>query len=266
MGTRSLAVAVLAASALATSALTAQMPWTANLPPHGGALDLLRPKLRGGGTSLTSLAAYASARLPLGPRTTLRFELPVATVSTDLSSSTSLGNPYLGLEFGDTTGLVLDAGFRGPLASESEFAAELGALSDITRFEAFVPNTVTFAARARYRFQDPGGSGFQFEAGGGPSFFISTKGGADPDMVLHHHMAAGYRGPNLWWAVAFAGWTLITEDAGGVGERTLNEVGASVGLTRGTARPALHLIVPLDDGYNEEVGIVLGIGIAFTVH
>lgn len=248
---------------LVASPLAAQMPWTMNSPQRGFSLDILRPKLQGGGTSLTSFAAYAGGRFPLGGLR-IRFEVPYARLAGDGGggSSSTIGNPYVGLESGTEKGLGFEAGVRVPLASEDEFASLFGGLSDITRSEAFVPNGLTVATRVRWRFQDAGG--FTFDAGGGPSLLIPTKGG-DPDMLLHHHMSAGYRGPSVWVAIGFAGWTALTGDGGGVGERTINEVGASIGLARGQVRPALHIIAPLDDGYNSAVGVVIGLGVAILM-
>lgn len=258
---------IVAAVAILSSAfapLAAQMPWTANLPQRGVALDILRPKMQGGGTSLTSFAVYASGRFPVGGMR-IRFELPYSRLSVTggVGSSSTIGNPYIGIETGGEKGLGFEAGVRAPLASETEFASEFGPLSDITRFEAFVPNALTVVTRARWHFQDVGG--FTFDAGGGPSLLIPTKGGGDPEVILHHHMSAGYTGPDVWTAIAFGGWTFITEDIGGVGERTINEIGASVGIARGQVRPALHVIAPLDDGYNSQVGIVIGLGVSVTM-
>jgi hypothetical protein len=258
---------IVAAVAILTSAfapLAAQMPWTANLPQQGFALDILRPKVQGGGTTLTSFAAYASGRFPVGGMS-IRFELPYArlAVTGGGGSSSTIGNPYIGVETGGAKGLGFEAGLRVPLASETEFASEFGPLSDFTRFEAFAPNNLTVVTRAHWHFQDV--SGFTFDAGGGPSVLIPTKGGGDPEMILHHHMSAGYTGSDVWAAIAFGGWTIITEDVGGVGERTINEVGASFGIARGQVRPALHVIAPLDDGYNSQVGIVIGLGVSVTM-
>ncbi len=241
----------------------AQMPWSSSLRQGGVSLDILRPKFQGGGTSFVSVAAFFSARLPLGS-TTVRIEVPYAGGATDLGSSSSLGNPYVGLELGGQTGFSGEAGARIPLASDDEdLATTIGWLSDITRAEAFLPNTLTLATRARYRVR--AADGFTFDAGGGPSLWVPTKGGGDPELVLHHHMAAGYQGAAVWFAVGFGGWTIITEDAGGVGERTVNQIGASVGLARGQVRPALHLLVPLDDEYNSRIGMVLGMGVAVVL-
>jgi hypothetical protein len=243
--------------------LQAQLPWNTNLPQRGFALDLLRPKFQGGGTTLTSFAAYASARLAAG-NMLVRIEVPFARVAADLTgSSTSFGNPYIGIETSRETGLGFEVGGRVPLASETESAVGLGSFADIVRTEAFLPNTLTLVTRARYRVREA--NGFTFDAGGGPSLWVPTKGGGDPELILHHHMAAGFRGPNVWGSLGFAGWTILTEDAGGVANRTVNEVGASVGLASGQVRPALHLIVPLDDEYNQAVGIVLGFGVAMAL-
>ena len=247
------------------SPLSAQVPWTANVPQRGIALDFLRPKFQGGGTSLTSFAAFLSGRFPLGDKAAVRFELPFARGSTDFGgSSTTIGNPYVGIETGGATGLGYELGLRGPLASESEFATQIGAFSDITRYEAFLPNSATISGRARYRYA--GDNGFTFDAGGGPSLLFPTKGGGSAELILHHHMSAGYRGPQVWTSVGFGGWTFITEDLGGVAQRTINQVGLSAGFSSGQVRPALHIIAPLDDEYNSVVGVVIGFGVSVVMY
>jgi hypothetical protein len=244
---------------------TVQMPWTAALPPHGASLDILRPKLEGGGTSFTSVAAYASARMPLGAGAALRIELPFARLANSAGvSSSSFGNPYIGIESGRQTGVTYEAGLRGPLASDTEIAPQLGALSDVTRVEAFLPDAVILSMRARYRFRDEG-SGFTFDAGGGPSLWVATSGDADAELVVHHHMAAGRQGRHWWLAVGFGGWTVVSSDGGSIGERTVNQVGASIGSARGKARPAFHVIVPLSQVFTN-VTIVLGVGLAIAAN
>ncbi|MGE5803542.1 MAG: hypothetical protein ACM358_14950 [Gemmatimonadota bacterium] len=243
------------------SPLAAQMPWTHNLPSRGLALDILRPSFRSGTTSATGVAAYISGRFPTGG-VAIRFELPLAYGSMD-STSFSLGNPYVGIETGRETGVVFELGARGPLASENELALQVGALSDVTRLlEAFTPDVATIAGQVRWRFRDA--SGFTFDAGGGPSVLFPTQGGGDPELILHHHMMAGYHGTDVWAMAGFGGWTIITEDAGGVGERTIDQVGGSFGLASGNVRPAFHVLVPLDNDFNSFVGVVLGLGVSVT--
>ena len=246
---------------LVASPLTAQMPWTANLPSRGLALDILHPSFRSGVTSITGAAAYISGRFPSG-NIAIRVELPLAYVSSSPTSFT-LGNPYVGIESARETGLVFELGARGPLASEDETATGIGALSDITRsLEGFAPNVATLTGGVRWRLRDS--SGFTFDAGGGPSGLFPTKGG-DTELTLNYHMMAGYRGKDAFAMAGFGGWTIITEDAGGVGERTLDQFGASFGFVSGNVRPAFHVILPLDNDYNAMVGIVLGLGASVTL-
>jgi hypothetical protein len=244
--------------------LLAQTPTTANLPAHGVAFDVLRPDFRGSsGLSLMSFAMFFSGRIPMS-KGALHFELPLAHADAEnAGQSTTLGNPYIGFEFGGQTGLGGETGVRFPLTSEDEFAGIIGFNSDISRFEAFLANLAAFQGFVRYRVRTP--DGFTFDAGGGPAIWFPTKGGGDAELVLHHHMTAGYLGQGMWLQVGFSGVTIVSEDAGGIGERTINQLAASVGGAIGNMRPAVHAIVPLDDEFNSDVGIVLGFGLAFTL-
>lgn len=246
-----------------------QMPWTVSLPDHGAAIDILRPKFEGGGTSLTSVAVFMGLRAPIGARQSLRVELPFVNFSPDAGSgSSAVGNPYLGVESSRPLGLGWQLGIRGPLAPDDEIAPQLGALSDITRIEAFLPNLATASAHVRYRFHDapPEGRGFLFEAGGGPTAWFPTDGPGDTELVLHHHMMAGYRGASHWFAAGFGGLTIISEGEGSVGERTAHQAGASFGFTTGKARPAIHVIAPLGESFGFGAQIVFGFGLALTLN
>jgi hypothetical protein len=242
----------------------AQTPTTANLPATGIALDVLRPHYRGSAeTSLFSVAAYASGRTTIGSMH-LYVELPFAHVDVPFAGPNStLGNPYLGVELGGETGLSWAAGARFPLVPETSGAGVLGLYSDLSRIEAFRFNTATFRGGIRYRIHNA--DGFTFDAGGGPALWVPTKGAEDVELVLHHHMSAGYRGSLVWFAAGFSGWTWLTQGDGGVGDRTYDEVNVSIGGARGSVRPALHLILPIDKEYNSTVGYVIGFGVAFPL-
>jgi hypothetical protein len=238
-----------------------QMPWTSHLPAKGVALDFLRPKFDGAETSLTSAAAYLSGRFPIGGAYSLHFELPFAHLGASGTSSTTLGNPYIGLEapMGQVT---YEAGFRPALTSDDESAAIIGLFSDVSRFEAFTPHVATLSGRITYRNQT--NTGVTVEAGAGPSVWIGTAGG-DTEVILHHYASFGYRGAAAWTAVGFGGLFSLTSDDGGLAERTIYQIGASLGLTRGSVRPALHAIVPLDDAVSGAVNFVIGLGAAVSI-
>jgi hypothetical protein len=236
----------------------AQMPWTANLPARGVALDILRPKFDGVETSLGSAAFYISGRFRAGGALSLRFEVPFANLEASGNSSTAVGNPYIGLEALKGR-MTYDLGFRPSLTPESEFAGQLGIYSDIMRFVAFVPHTANVSGHLTYRSQSA--SGMTFEAGAGPSVWIPTDGDA-VDLILDHFGSVGYRGSKVWTAVGLGGIAVLTSDDGGFDNITFYQLGASVGLNSGSVRPALHLILPLDDAITSDVPYVLGLGVA----
>jgi hypothetical protein len=237
------------------------MPWTANLPTRGVSLDFLRPKFDGGGTSLTSGAAFLSARFPIGSAA-IRFELPYARVAGPGFSSSTIGNPYVGLETGAASNLHFEAGIRIPATSETEEAGIMGVFTDITRLEAFLPDVLTIAGRIRYHRTDT--DGLTLDAGGGPSIWAPTQGGADTEVLLHQHVSAGYRGANAWMTFGFGGVLILTEDLS-LADRTIYQLGASAGLSRGQVRPALHVIIPLDDEIKNDVDMVIGLGVAIVL-
>src|SRR3979411_1868902 len=80
----------------------AQTPATADLPASI-ALDILRPHFNTTATSLLSAAAFASGRVAIGPAH-VSFELPFFRVDPSPPSpagpTSTLGNPYIGVEFG----------------------------------------------------------------------------------------------------------------------------------------------------------------------
>lgn len=238
-----------------------QTPTMSNVPSTGVAIDILHPHFRGAsGVSFLSSAIYLTGRTQL-TNAHLRFELPFAYLNTDLESSTTFGNPYIGIEWGKDSALSFAAGARFPLASEDEAAGIVGAYADFARYSTFIANLATFDADIRYHVYNA--NGFTFEVGGGPQMWFPTKGGGDAELLVTHHLSAGYRGHDVWLAGGFSGITIITEDAGGIGERTINELNASVGMATGKTRVVLHLILPLDEEYNSDVGYVLGFGIGF---
>lgn len=240
----------------------AQMPWTANLPSQGLALDFLRPKFGAGATALTSGALFLSGRFAVGTNAAFKFELPYARFAQSGFSSSTIGNPYIGAEFGTARSTSFELGVRVPLTSESEVAQIMGLYSDVLRAEAFFPNVLSVMARVRFHRDYP--TGLTLDAGGGPSVWAPTKGGGDPEVVLHQHVSGGYRGAKAWLSFGLGGLLIITED-GDFAERTIYQVGMSAGLSQGQVRPALHLILPLESDINANVDMVLGLGVAIAL-
>lgn len=238
----------------------AQMPWTTTVPPQGFALNFLRPKFDVGGTSLTSGAAFLSGRFPTGGEYSLRVELPYAHLDVSGATSSAVGNPYIGLEKA-VREWNLELGFRPALTPDDEFAGEVGLYSDITQIEAWLPHVATLAMRATYRHR--ASTGMTTELGFAPAAWIPTESG-DVEVILTHFGSLGYSGSKVWTVLGVGGVLGVTAD-GNFGERTFYQLGASVGLTQGRVRPAVHLILPLDDAITADVDFVIGLGVAFAI-
>lgn len=171
-----------------------------------------------------------------------------------------LGNPYFGFEL-PREEWSYDLGFRPALTPDDEFAPPLAVTSDITQFEAWLPHVATLSARATYRH--PANTGMTVELGFAPATWIPTAGG-DVEVVITHFGSLGFRDSHLWTALGLGGILAVTTD-GNFGERTFYQLGASVGLTQGQVRPALHFTLPLDDAMTTGVDFVIGVGVAVAI-
>lgn len=245
------------------SAALAQTPW---VPPADGTqlgVEVLKPHFQSPGISAEVL--FVSARVPLGPSLRLVSEVPLVHASVDFfgtsESQTAIGNPYLGLEW-ERAGFTLAFGARAPLADQDkDLALETGLFTDFDRWSAFLPDVIPVTAMAGYRMR---ARGFAFRAGLGPEALLNT-GDGDSELMARYVMQAWYDGSVVATGVGFRGATFVTEDLGGVGQRTFDQVGAFLRLTFGQVRPALQVQVPLDNGLNDAVGIVYGLSVAVEI-
>ncbi|MGH7673644.1 MAG: hypothetical protein ACREMV_00100, partial [Gemmatimonadales bacterium] len=207
----------------------------------GVTLQLLRPDFRFAGVENPSFTAFLGARARLGGTLRLVAELPFALVDDPVSGST-VGNPYLGVRFGATgDGAWGEFGLRAPLSSdegEGAQAALFGFLSDPARLEAFATNVTMLSGLAGYR--STSADGLVIEAGGGPAALIPTGDGGDVELVLHFLLRAGWDEGAVRILGGFSGVTLLTENVGGVAERTIDQFTVTADIGRGAARPQLY--------------------------
>jgi hypothetical protein len=234
-------------------------------------LDILRPHFNTAETSLLSVAAFASGGAAVGPAH-LVFELPYFRVDPSPPApdgpTSTLGNPYVGIEFGgqgksNHVTLSATAGVRLPLLTDTDAARTIGSYVDVSRFEAFRPNTLSIHSSVRFYVQNT--DGFFVAASGGPTAWVPTQQHAQTELVLHHELSVGHRGSAAWFAAGYTGLSVLTEPRSAVGEFTIGEFVLSIGRARGRVRPAFHLMLPLDEEYSAVVGYVAGLGVAMQL-
>lgn len=240
-------------------------------PATSVALDILRPHFNATGTSLLSVAAFASGRVAIGP-VRLFLEVPFFRVDptppSPLGPTSTLGNPYVGLEFGgkgksNHVRLNATAGVRLPLLTDTDGARTIGSYVDVSRFEAFRPNTFSVHSTLRFYLQNQ--EGFFVAASGGPTAWVPTQKHAQTELVLYHALSVGHQGSAAWFETGYTGLSILSEPRSAVGEFTIGELFLSIGRARGRVRPVFRLMLPLDEEYSAVVEYVAGLGVAIQL-
>jgi len=231
-------------------------------------------------TTFATASLFLSARWRVSGPLVLQAELPFInagvkdqmyidpfgdTVQVDGGSENQFGNPLVGLEVG-LPGSPLSGEFavRFPIVDdEHEFSSSLGLFADYDRLEVFLPDIMTFTARANYRYRGPTGLLLQFRAG--PAFMVVTEGGGDPELFADYSAQAGYQGNRVTVLAGLTGRALITESDLSFNERTIHQLGLSASYAFGNFIPGLLFRVPMDDDLGDILDFVFGINVGYRL-
>jgi hypothetical protein len=240
--------------------LRAQSIW---LEPHGDRnlyLEYLNPRFPEAEDDLLTSSIFLSARYRVGDKVVLVGELPFSTVK---DSDNAVGNPYVGVEFGESDGRgFAELGVRLPFSPEDNVAAIVGALTDyVDRFEAFIPDAFAVVGAGNYRYKSAGG--FSLRLRGAPLLLVPTGDGGDTELFLLYSVQAWYEGPTIATGGGFNGRAIITQGDLDLGERTVNQLTLMVNLSFGRWQPGAQLRLPLDDELTDFVDMVLSLSLGF---
>lgn len=255
---------------IATVPLSAQTVSLTRTGRSGVAIEAARPQLsdEDGTLGLTSGAFFLSGHGNVGGRTKLIMELPFAVARVDgfgPESSSAIGNPYVGLQLAHN-GVRFDLGGRLPLASENEFASFVGAVAELERMEAFLPNaaSVSAAVSAAVRAESGPARGIGIAVFGGPSLLIPTGDDRfsvnENELMLTYGIEPAYRSANVRAGARFLGRYITTEE-GSFAERSMHQVGVFADFGAGHVRPGLHVRMPLDKDMREDLPWILGLNV-----
>ncbi|MGH9389526.1 MAG: hypothetical protein ACRD1Z_07915 [Vicinamibacteria bacterium] len=229
----------------------AQSLWMPRDADHTVMLELLRPTWEPVDSDLLSGPLLLSGRTALSPRLAFVGELVYARLSgrnglEEISSST-IGNPYLGLEARIGEGpIFLEFGGRPPLASDDDeaFPALItGLYTDVSRFNAFAPNAVSIQTAFNVREVTPSKIAYRLRFS--PMFWKPTQGGGDSELFAIYSFQIGYHGTKARIGAGMSGNVWITEDFENLGDRSSNQFEVHADFLSGSIRPGLNLHVPL---------------------
>jgi hypothetical protein len=171
-------VAALLLSAMCLPA-SGQTLWSRPYQPNQIAVETIVPDAEG--TSFFSGATFITGTASLSENIELQAELPVARAhpSGNGASTSTLGNPYVGVGLSSTSlPVLLEVGGRIPAAS-SNAAAGLGAATDIGRTAAFVPDEFGLSALLNGRYELGRQSTIRFRSGFAYGSRPSPNSGSD---------------------------------------------------------------------------------------
>lgn len=231
-------------------------------------------------TTFATASFFLSGRFRLGGLLTLKAELPFVnsglkdytfidffgdTIRYDSYSENQFGNPKLGVEIGAPgSRFSTDFAVRFPIVDDEHLlASEFGLLTDYDRFEAFLPDIMTFTAGANYRFTGP--TGLLIHLRGGPAFMVVTEGGGDAELFGDYGAQAGFQAGRVTLLGGFTGRALITEGDLSFSERTIHQLGLTGSYAFGNFIPGLLFRVPMDDDLGDILDFVFGINVGYRL-
>lgn len=253
-----------------TLSAPAQSVWTAP-PRHATQLSVewLKPVFEDGtDVSLLTSTLVVSAQAALSERLMLVGELPVShvrlsapSVRDDAPSSTSVGNPALGLKLRSTEGsFFMEMGARPPITEgPGVLSSAIGSLSDLNRFSAYTVNQVPVHLLGNYHYT-PGSSPVTARLRAGPEIFLPAADNASATMILTYGVQGWYTEADGWLSagVGLTGrWEVVQEAR--FRESSLHHLSATVQGTFGRVRPGLVVRLPLEADYREVFHAVIGL-------
>lgn len=264
---RYLPIAAVLAQWIGPATAPAQSPWLAPRQDHPIALEVVKPIFDEDDFNTLTSAAFLSFTVWTGENASIVAELPFAYAGvddgefSDGESSTTLGNPYVGVEIrGKDSPSSFEIGVRAPLTSDEEVAALVGAFADIDRFEAFLPDVVSLSGFGTYRSRTR--NGVEFVLHGGPIFAMQTDpdGGDQAELNLRYAAQIWYRPGAYALGLGATGRAFVTED-GNFGERTAHQVGIAANVDLGGVRPGIQVRIPLDEDLRDLMDFTVGLSL-----
>jgi hypothetical protein len=233
-------------------------------------LEAVLPNILDSEFTTFSMAWFLSGYVAVGDNLYLSADIPYAKFSSDRNnaSSSSIGNPYLGLNVGrNDSGFMGEFGVRLPLASSKESAVWTGlAIEQVDRPEAFIRDFASIVLGANYRYRSQEGFGMRLRLA--PILWFYTGDSNYNDGVeawIAYSAQFLYISGPVSFGGGFTGRYLATSDGNGFGESSLNEFDVFLNLDYGLMKPSARLRIPLDEDLTDYLGpsLVLGLGFGY---
>jgi hypothetical protein len=269
---RLLITCVLSFLLLGTSPLAAQSVWTGP-PDHTDqvSVEWLKPVFDDGGeVSFFTSSVLVSGQATVSERLSIVGELPISYARTEAAntfgetktaSSTTVGNPYLGIElWGRSMPFFLELGMRMPAVDDPAFfSSAVGTLTDLNRVGTFVVDQVPVQLVGNYHYALPSPDISFRIRGGTETFFPAGEKAPTGTMILTYGAQAWYHGTSLVAGLGFTGrWRTTGRDTG-FREGSFHQISAVLQGAFGGVRPGLIVRVPMEKVLRDVLPVVAGV-------
>jgi len=227
------------------------------------AVEFLKYDFHGDANSgFFTMTAFATLRYKVQPALALVVEVPYARYDPKSygDPESTVGDLYLGLEQrSGRDGPSFEFGVRLPTTSEDKVdAAVLGILSDVNRWEAFLPKTFAVVPGVNYRYLGPNDVGIRVRAAASMDVPTGDNNG-DTEIYGLYAIQFVYMGAGAEGSVGLSGRIWVTEGDLDIGQRTVHQLDAAVNLAGMKVRPGAHLRIPLDEDFGDLIDATFGV-------
>jgi hypothetical protein len=247
------------------------------VPAQSLKIEALRPQFKFGEEEPTLLTSawFVTVAVPIYKRINFVGQLPFAfgkLKETIASTDETFGNPALGLRF-DHKRLTIDVAVRIPIV-KTGFAGFIGALADLERQEAFIPDILpvvgmirTNIDAAKFSVSPYGGVSlnYKFEHKEGEKFDFFRRiykvRANDGELYFLYGVEGWYKLGLFHLGATYNARTWVTS-GGTFSQSSLNQLGLQANLTFAKVKPGVLFRYPLD---NTLLDYLIGIQCAFTL-
>jgi hypothetical protein len=178
--------------------------------------------------------------------------------------SSSIGNPYLGFDFGETRDQVTaSVGIYLPFTSRTHSTALLsGQMIDQDRAESFGIESLYLAGKLYRNIWIS--SQKLIRLGFGPSLewpVAEAREYRPPELYVHYHAQLWMESKAFAIGTGLSGFLWLTSDDFDLGNDTSHQFGFSTCINTGRVYPGLHFRIPLDENLSVSLNYVYGINL-----
>ena len=267
---------------LCSAPLMAQSIWLTSDQKSSVSLEIIKPSFENYSgeidTKLLNMVTFLSIKNHFQKDIAFVAEIPFANTNieetylyyaggfTRETKSTTIGNPYLGLEIGDRNNhFTGNIGIRLPFTSMTETdAAAMGIITDPDRAEAFGMKSAYLIMEARSYLSLSNSNWLRL--GAGPSFEIPTEGqNREVESYVHYYAQLLLSTEPLSVITGFSGFMNATASDWELSKMTIHQFGVTAAYNIGRFSPGFHIRVPLDKDLGDALNYVYGINITVSL-